>query len=162
MRRKPFGLSYRDPRRANNFLDSCAFDPKYLPEDEAARLLRAIGKEGKVNLIITHSNQKEIDHPNTPSDVKREASAMQFTLEKQLSPAERDRKVAIHVILTGNGKPEKYAADSAHVFEAGKYVGYFVTTDERILAKKAELERVSGAVILKPTEWLQIFEEVCA
>ncbi len=68
----------------------------------------------------------------------------------------------IHAILTGNGKLENYAADSAHVFEAGRNIGYFVTTDARILAKKAELERVSCAVILKPTEWLQIFEEAGA
>ncbi|SRR5258708_18189181 len=159
MQRKPFGRTYLDPRRANNFLDSCAFDPKYSPEDEAARHIRAMGSDGKVILVLAHSNQKEIDHPNTPPDVKREASTMQFTIETSLTPAERDRKGAIHAILTGNGRPEKYAADSTHIFEAGKYGGYFVTTDARILSKKVELERASRAVILKPTEWVQIFEE---
>jgi hypothetical protein len=34
-------------------------------------------------------------------------------------------KARILAILTGNGSPEKYAADAAHVFEAGKYGGYF-------------------------------------
>lgn len=163
MRRVPFGGSYLDPRRANNFLDSCAFDPKYSPEHEAAQAIRALGNEGKVNLVLTHSNQKEIDHPNTPKDVKREAAGMIYTIKTALIQEEEDRKARIHAILTGSGNPEKYAADAAHVFEAGKYVGYFITTDERILGKRDELRKVSPASILRPTEWLAIFNEAaCA
>ncbi len=162
MERKSFGRNYLDPHRANNFLDSCAFDPGDATEDEAARRIRALANDGKVNLILTHSTQKEIDHRNTPPDVKREASAMLFTLETSLTPPELVRKARIHTILTGNGKAEKYAADAMHVFEAGRYGGYFVTTDERILAKKEELGRESGAVILKPSDWLRIFQEAGA
>ena len=159
MQRKPFGRSFLDPRRTNNFLDSCAFDPKYSPEHEAAQAIRALGGEGKVNLLLTHSNQKEIDHPNTPEDVKQEATGMIYTIKTPLNSDEENKKKQVHVILTGNGNPEKYSADASHVFEAGKYVGYFITTDARILGKREELGKVCPATILKPTEWLKVFHD---
>ena len=160
MQRVPFGRTYLDPRRVNNFLDSCAFDPKYAPENEAAQQIRDLGNQDQVNLILAHSNQKEVDHPNTPADVKREAAGMIFTIETSLTPGEVARKVQIHAVLTGNGKAEKYAADAAHVFESGKYGGYFITTDQRILDKREELRHLSPPTILKPSEWLKVFNEV--
>jgi len=159
MNRVPFRRKNLDPRRTNNFLDSCAFDPKYAPEDEAAQRIRELGNSGVVNLLLTHSNQKEIDHPNTPEDVKREARRMVFTIEVALTPEERRRKTNIHTILTGNGNPEKYEADATHVFEAGKYAGHFITTDQRILEKRQELSHVCETTIHTPTEWLQVFTE---
>lgn len=163
MHRIPFGRNYPDPRCVISFLDSCAFDPKYAPEHESAQRIRALGNETRVNLSLTHSIQKEIDHPNTPPDVKREAAGMIFTIETTLNAKEVNRKRSIHAILTGHGKAEKYKADAAHIFEAGKYVGYFITTDERILGKREELELASGATILKPSEWLNVFQEAaCA
>ena len=136
MARVPFPQNNLDPRRANSFLDSCAFDPKYAPEDHAAREIKSLGDQRTVSLLLTHSNQKEIDHPNTPEDVKREARAMIFTIETDLNLEECTRRSEIHRVLTGNGQPEKYEADAKHVFEAGKYNGYFITTDRRILDKR--------------------------
>ncbi len=159
MQRIPFGRSFLDPRRANNFLDSCAFDPKYAPEDDAAQQIRTLWKDEHINLVLAHSNQKEIDHPNTPADVKREAASMLYTIETSLNLDEVARRKNIHAILTGNGKPEKYAADAAHVFEAGKYGGYFITTDQRILGKREELRHVTPATIFTPSEWLMVFHE---
>lgn len=159
MRRKPLGQTYPDPRRRNNFLDSCAFDPKYAPEHEAAQRIRGLGSDGQVNLGLAHSIQKEVNHPNTPPDVKQAAAKMTFTIKTGLIPDELKRKATIHQIITGNGKPENYAADAANVFEAAKYIGYFITTDEPILGKRCELQQVSGAVILKPSQWLKVFKE---
>ena len=85
---------------------------------------------------------------------------MPYTLETDLNDDEVKRKAAVHAILTGNGASEKYAADAAHVFEAGKYGGYFITTDQRILGKREELQRASGAVIFIPSEWRRVFEGV--
>ena len=116
-----------------------------------------LGNGGEVHLMLTHSNQKEVDHPNTPADVRREATGMIFTIETTLTPGEIARKNAIHNILTGNGKPEKYAADADHVFEASKYIGYFITTDQRILDKRKELRKVCAATIFTPSEWLKVF-----
>ncbi|MBK9160294.1 MAG: hypothetical protein IPM27_01785 [Nitrosomonadales bacterium] len=159
MARVPFGRSYHDPRRTNSFLDTCAFDPKYAPEDEAAREIHRIAKEGSISVLLAHSNQKEIEHPNTPEDVKREARSMIYTVETALTSGERTQKAEIHRILTGNGKPEKYAADATHVFEAGKYIGYFITADRRVLDKRDELREVSPAIVLTPSEWLRIYRE---
>ena len=157
MARVPLPRNNLDPRRANSFLDSCAFDPKYAPEDQAAQEIKVIGDQGEVGLLLTHSNQKELEHPNTPEDVKREARSMIFTIETDLTPDERRRRTEIHRVLTGNGKPEKYEADARHVFEAGKYIGYFITTDQRILDKRGELRAVCAATIVTPSEWLTIY-----
>ena len=54
------------------------------------------------------------------------------------------------------GYPEKMKKDAEHVFEAGKYCGYFVTPDERILKKEPELEAICFATIVKPSELLDI------
>lgn len=159
MKRVPFGRSNLDPRRTNTFLDSCAFDPKYTPEDEAARAIQKLGDSGDVSLVVAHSVQKEIDHPNTPEDVKRAAESMIYTKRTGLIREEEARKAAILLVLTGNGNPEKYAADAAHIFEAGKYGGYFVTTDARILDKRGDLAKVAPAVVLRPSEWLKVFSD---
>lgn len=159
MQRVPLGRSVRDPRFVSNFLDTCAFDPKYTPEDQAAQQIRALNRDDQITLALTHSNQKEIDHPNTPEDVKREAKGMIYTIDTSLTPDEISRKENIHAILTGNGKPEKYAADSEHVFIAGKYVGYFITTDQRILNKRIELGQLTSAIICTPSEWLKVFHD---
>lgn len=159
MQRVPFGRSCIDPRRVNNFLDTCAFDPKYSPEDEAAHEIRRLFETGHVQLILAHSNQKEIEHPNTPADVKAAAGSMIYTIETSLTPEEVTRKAKIHEALTSNGKPEKYAADASHVFEAGKYGGgYFITTDERILAKRDEIRALGGGIVLRPSEWMKLFK----
>lgn len=152
-----FPHAFIDPRRVNSFLDTCAFDPKYSPEHEAAQVIRDIGDGGTVSLILAHSNQREIEHPNTPQEVKSAAQRMIFTLPTNLNSEEVKTKSQVHAILTGNGKPEKYEADAAHIFEAGKYGGYFITTDDRILSKRSSLRSVTQAVILKPSEWLEIY-----
>ena len=156
MPRQPFPRSLRDPRRSLNFLDSCAFDPKCSPEREASTKLRQLSDDGVIVLNLAHSNQKEVEHQNTPAQVKREAVDLNYSIETSLTSAEVAQRVAIHAILTGNGTPAKFAADAAHVFEAGKYHGYFVTMDERILKKKSDLERICAAVIVKPSELLEI------
>ena len=140
-------------------MDSCAFDPKYAPEDGAAQEIRRIANEDDISILLAHSNQKEIEHPNTPEDVKREARSMIYTIETDLTPEQRTQKVKIHQLLTGNGNPEKYAADAAHIFEAGKYIGYFITTDRRILDRMEKLREVCPAIIVTPSKWLRIYRE---
>jgi hypothetical protein len=144
-----------NPYISNIMVDSCAFDPKYDPEDKASE---ALFKNDRLNLIVTHSNLKEIDHPNTPNWVKKEASCRLYTIETSLNDDEEARKKKIHEILTGNGKPEKMKQDAEHVFESQKYGGYFVTTDARILSKRDELSKISNARIVKPSELLESIE----
>lgn len=159
MARTPFGRSRPDIRRSNTFLDSCAFDPKVEPEHGAAQKIRSLRQSGRISILLAHSTQKEIEHPNTPTDVKVEAEEMNYTIATGLTPAETERRAQVHQAMTGDGNPARYEADAHHIFEAGKYGGgYFVTTDKRILDRKSQLEAISGAVIVKPNEWLAIYE----
>lgn len=159
MAHTPFGRSPPDPRRTNTFLDSCAFDPKVVPEHSAALKIRSLRQNEQISILLAHSNQKEIEHPNTPADIKAEAADMNRTIATALTPAETERRAQIHQAMTGDGNPARYEADAHHIFEAGKYGGgYFVTTDRRILDRKSQLEAISGAVIVKPTEWLAIYQ----
>jgi hypothetical protein len=137
-------------------LDSCAFDPKYTPEDTASMSLYQLYEQGELVLHIAHSTQKEIEHPNTPSWVKQEANAFIFTYKVQLTDEEIQRKEEILNILAGNGNPDRMRNDAEHVFEASKYGPYFVTTDARILNKQMELHKLCGVVVLKPSEIMEI------
>ena len=145
-----------DPRIVNIFLDSCAFDPKYSPEDQAAQNLFQRYKKGDLLLQIAHSTQKEIEHPNTPSWVKQESSGLTYTIETSLTDGERKVKSLILRTLAGNGKLENVSQDAQHVFEAAKYGSYFVTTDQRILQKRSELYSVCDVDIVKPSELTEI------
>ncbi len=159
MARIPFGRSLPDPRRTNTFLDTCAFDPKDEPEHGAAQKIREIRHAVRISILLAHSNQKEIEHPNTPANVKSEAADMNYTIAAPITAEEKKRRASVHQAMTGDGNPDRYEADAHHIFEAGKYGGgYFVTTDKRILDRKPQLEAISGAVIVKPTEWLAIYE----
>lgn len=65
-----------NPWITNNFVDSCAFDPKYDPEDKAALKIFLLHEENDLNLRIAHSTQKEIEHPHTPLWVKNKAEEL--------------------------------------------------------------------------------------
>ena len=103
-----------------------------------------LSEKGELILNIAHSTQKEVEHPNTPRWVKREANKLIYTIETSLTPDEQTRKTKILMILAANGKPENMIKDSEHIFEADKYGSYFVTADERILKKREELMGSSG------------------
>jgi hypothetical protein len=145
-----------DPRIVNIFLDSCAFDPKYSPEDQAAQDLFQRYKNGDLLLHIAHSTQKEIEHPNTPTWVKQESGGLIYTIETSLTDSERSLMAQILKTLAGNGKPENVSQDAKHIFEAAKYGSYFVTTDQRILQKRSELCPLCDVEIVKPSELLDI------
>lgn len=141
-----------NPFRANIFIDSCAFDPKVEPENSWAEDIFRHYENEEITLIVSHSNMKEAEHPNTPPHIKAEAASKIFSLETTLTPTEIAIKNEIWSILTGNGKPEKMKPDSEHVFEAHKYGGYFVTNDRRIINKCQELQRICNAIIVTPCE----------
>lgn len=80
-----------DPRLYNNFLDSCAFDPKYSPESEASLQIFNLYENEKITLSITHSNQKELEHPNTPDWVKKQSQLLLYTIEVELTAQEYEK-----------------------------------------------------------------------
>jgi hypothetical protein len=150
-----------DPRIVNIFLDSCAFDPKYAPENLAAEWLIQRTENADLLLQIAHSTQKEIEHPNTPGWVKQRAASFIYTIETSLVASERKLLEQILRILAGNGKPKSVFEAARHVFEAAKYGSYFVTTDERILKKKGELCAACNIDIdiVKPSELIEMLKK---
>lgn len=148
-----------NPLITNNFIDSCAFDPKYSPQDEASSEIFRLSKAGKLLIQIAHSTQKEIEHPNTPAWVKGEASNLIYTISVSLTGGETKKLQEIGIILAGNGKAENILQDARHIFEAQKYGSYFVTTDSRILNRAGILRSACDIVILKPSEFLSIVKQ---
>jgi hypothetical protein len=148
-----------NPFLTNNFIDSCAFDPKYAPEDAASTEIFLLHREHDLGLEIAHSTLKEVEHPNTPAWVKQEAHGLVYTIPTALTPNEFKYLHIIETILTGNGKPEKMAQDALHIFEAQKYGSYFITTDDRILKMADQLLREVSVAILKPSKFLALARE---
>ncbi len=144
------------PFYANNFIDSCAFDPKYTPEDKASAQIFSLFREGKLLVQIAHSTRKEIEHPNTPAWVKQAALSLIYTVQVQLAVDEVRNLQKIESILAGNGKVENIRQDAMHIFEAQKYGSYFITTDSRILSRAVSLRSECSVTVLKPSEFLNI------
>jgi len=141
-----------DPKYSQFFLDTCAFDPKYAPEDEAAAKIWKLYEEEVLNLILAHSNQREIDHPNTPTWVKSQAEGMIFSLPVSLTPSEQKRREGLVALLRGNATSDRHLDDAHHIFEASKYGGYFLTTDHRILNLAAPIYDLCSVQVMKPSE----------
>ena len=110
-----------NPWITNSFLDSCAFDPKCHPGDQAAFELFRLHETEHLGILLAHSNEKEVGHPNTPAWVKTRAAGLIYTTSVMLTPGEKSRLRRIHAILVGKGKSENVEDDARHVFEAQKY-----------------------------------------
>ena len=67
-------------------------------------------------------------------------------------PKEQSLKKALEDLLSGNAKSDKRHDDANHLFEASKYGGFFVATDQRILKKHEQIYRLATVQVLKPSE----------
>jgi len=139
----------RPPRYTHSFIDSCAFDPGGIEEAASRRIL-----EKWPNIIVAHSVQKELDHPNTPDDVKCMGQELLYTIETELTPELLSKRDEIRSLIQGNAKPGKHEGDADHLFELYKHGGgYFVTTDERLLSYSDELFRKYFITTIKPSDY---------
>jgi hypothetical protein len=139
----------RQPWFTHTFIDSCAFDPGGIEEAASRRIL-----EKWPNVIVAHSVQKELDHPNTPDDVKRMGRALVYTIETELTPELLRKRDEIRTLIRGKAKPGQHKGDADHLFELYKHGGgYFVTTDTRLLSHSDTLFRKYFITTIKPTEY---------
>lgn len=137
------------PAYAQTFIDSCAFDPGGDEEKASRRIL-----EGRPRIIVAHSVQKEIQHPNTPSDVKALANSQIYTIPTSLTPGELRVRDEIRILIRGNAEPGKHKDDADHLFELHKYGGgYFITTDARLLSLGDELVNRYSITTILPTKY---------
>jgi hypothetical protein len=116
-------------------------------------------EENDLLLVIAHSTQKEIDHPNTPLWVKRAARGLIFTIDTSDTSLTQQERILIYKIestLAGNGTRESFIQDARHIFESQKYGGYFITTDKRLIKKRDEIHKFCAANILLPSEFLAL------
>ena len=93
----------RPPQYTHTFMDSCAFSPEEEEEPASRRIL-----EKCPNIIVTHSVQKEIDHPNTPEDINRLSKAFIYTIEGNLTKEEIERRTEIRMLIQGNAAPGQH------------------------------------------------------
>ncbi len=138
------------------FIDSCAFDTDDPLESKAALEIFRLHEEGKLDLAIAHSTEKEIEHPNTPIWVKQKALQMFFTVSVSLTEEERVTLSQIEKILAGNGNVELVRSDAFHLFEAQKYADDFITADNGIWKKRQLIQTLCSIKIYKPSEYLEL------
>lgn len=130
-------------------MDSCAFSPEEEEEPASRRILKKCP-----NIIVAHSVQKEIDHQNTPEDIKRLSKAFIYTIEGDLTQEDIERRNEIRLLIQGNALPGKHKNDADHLFELSKYGGgYFVTTDRRLLKHSDTLFSRYFITTIKPSEY---------
>lgn len=91
------GHQQRPPQYTHTFIDSCAFDPGGEEECASRRIL-----DKWQYVVVAHSVQKEVDHPNTPSDVKRMAKALVYTIDAELTPELAAKREEIRNLIEGN------------------------------------------------------------
>jgi hypothetical protein len=143
-----------DPRYAQFALDTCAFDPKYSPEHQAAEEIWKLYEEEVLSLVLAHSNQREIDHPNTPPWVKTRSTQIIYTLPVSLTHDELRQRDALLTLLRGNSTSNKHDDDALHIFEASKHGSFFLTTDQRILGLSERIRELCSVQVMKPSEAL--------
>ncbi len=153
-------FNMRDPRKNINYFDSCAFNPQ-VAELEASRKILGLYASGIIIVAVTESVRIELARSRTPAEVHGSASGMFVAFAPSLTPAEEQTRAEVHRIMTGNAaSPEKHASDAEHVFEAGRRKGYFITAEHRIyIHKRDELQTASGAMIVSPTQWMEIYNK---
>lgn len=136
-------------------MDSCAFSPVKEEEPASRRIL-----EKCPNIIVAHSVQKELDHPNTPEDIRQLSMGFSYTCESELTQDEIKKRNEIRVLIQGNALPGRHKNDADHLFELFKYGGgYFVTTDNRLLSHSETLFREYFITTIRPSEYERLLSD---
>ena len=148
-----------DPRYFNNLIDAHVLDRTVGPEDVVVDQILALVEEGKFTLLLPHSVKAEIEHRNTPADVKLRAAGLLFTEAVELTPNEEKLHQQVRKIMQGNAMPGKHDRDAYHVVESAKYGGYFITNDNRILKKASEISSLLQLMIVTPTQFLDLYRQ---
>ncbi|MGO9093999.1 MAG: hypothetical protein ACLQGV_02155 [Bryobacteraceae bacterium] len=152
-------VPHLDPRLGNNFIDANFFDRTGGLEDGAVDTILRLHGEGAFRLLLPYSVKAEIEHPNTPEDVKLKAEQIVYTLEVELTGPEWATHDRIRELIRGNAQPGQHDKDAFHLVESQRYGGrFFITKDGRLLRKAAEIwEALPHLRVLKPSEFLTAY-----
>ena len=128
-----------DPRICPVAIDTNALNRDGGPQDDLVDRLLALWSAGRINLLLPHGVRQEILAPQTPTHIKKATQSAIFTTSVGRTADEKRRLHRIEAELQGNAREGKHAVDAAHLFEAAKYAGYFITHDQRILKRVGNL-----------------------
>ena len=73
------------PYFSNSFVDANFFDKTDPVEDKAVDDILVLASNDEINLLIPYSVKYEIEHPNTPTDVKLKLSELIYSIKVQLN-----------------------------------------------------------------------------
>jgi hypothetical protein len=151
-----------DPRICNITLDANAVDRDGGPRDVLVDRLLGLRQAGEINFVVPGSVRTEVQHPNTPHDVKNVVLRENFSLPVGRTAAEHDTLRKVRAVLQGNAALGRHDADAHHLCEASKYGGgYFITHDRRMLNKRIELRPLLGPALCIVTlaEFLDLYDQ---
>lgn len=147
-----------NPCIGNNFIDANVLDRTGGPEDTAVDTILRLCGESAFRLLLPYSVKAEVEHPNTPAEVKRKATQLIFSMPVNLIGPEATELEKIHALIQGNAKPGQHHRDAFHLFESAKYGGrHFITNDRRLLQKAPEIWASLQIKVLKPSDFLAAY-----
>lgn len=149
-----------DPRIHNNFLDANFWDESGNPSQDRAILdILDLAEQEEIDLILPFSVKAELEHPNTPQEIKRKASDMIYTLATALTSNELKIRAKLLALIQGNAKLGEHNRDVLHLFEAHKYGGgYFITKDRRMLKRRTEIQLLLTSLqVVSPSKFMAAF-----
>jgi hypothetical protein len=150
-----------NPRKTNVALDANALDRDGGKRDAFVDRFNALVASGTATVVVPGGVRGEVQHQHTPSDVQDAILPQIFNWRTGLNSAQQEERRRLAVILQGNAKPGSHAADASHISEAAETgCAYFITEDNRILRKRAELRRALPPTleIVTLTEFFEAFD----
>lgn len=136
-----------DPRICNIHVDANALDGDGGLRDALVARFLSLVESDEINLVTPASVRREVSHPRTPADVQAAILPRIYTMNVSRTAGEVSKLGEIRKVLRGNATSGKHDADAEHLFEASKYGAYFITEDQRILRKRAELRPIIGPAL---------------
>ncbi len=155
-----------DPRICNITLDANAVDRDGGLHDGFVDRLLNLRQAGKINFVIPGSVRGEVQHPNTPTNIKSAVLPEIFSTGVSRTAGEHATLRQVRALLRGNAAPGKHDADAFHLCEAAQKCGggYFITHDRRMLERREELRPLLGPAfrIVTLCEFLETYDEFAA
>lgn len=143
-----------DPRHGNNFIDANVLDQVGGAANAVDQIL-ALAEKDEFTLLLPYSVKNEIEHPNTPPEVKRRAARLIYSVPVHLTPSELTTHKRIRQLIRGNSQSEQHANDAFHIVESAKNGGrHFITNDKRLLAMANKIWDALLIRVLTPDDFV--------
>ena len=104
-----------DPRYFPSLIDANVLDRLGRSDDADVDKILALAEDQTIYLMLPHSVEAEIEHPNTPAGVKRRAQQLIFTEPVSLTHIEIERHQRVRDMVRGNALPGQHDRDAYHL-----------------------------------------------